>query len=876
MPEKSKPRVKKAPTKKKAPSVLKPKVVAKKVATKRVKAVKPKIAAKRPTATVKPKVATKRSIPVKPKAVAKQGKKPAKKTPKQTGEVTLPTAVSRTALARSVKLRTAFDAYVNRSVYIVAYVSAACFLLVGCSFIYSNWLVAATDAVALKAQLISASSSDTSGSGSIDPLLVGDGSVNEVLKIESPRFDFLTTIPDNITENFKVTFEALFASNVRVKLVEVGGQHTILLPLEVLLDSKYRTIIPVGQVPHGYYELRVAFYPDDGSGLQIKSSKVFFMGSELEEDIFNGKVVSDNSGSSSDSSGTGGGEAASTDPVVVAVDETIDKTVDPVLTTDDSEVVRETTDTANQLAEPVESVADDTAETDAAVAPVKTQEPVLAPITPFQLLKPLTTVLSKTAVLQVSVPTEYGFVELYVRPLQAKEYRFLGLANKRLDGWKFVFDTVNLPNGDYEFQARARFDGQNFSSNAITLRVKNEATVMVAETSPLPTTEVVTTEVKLVTSEPVSREFLDTDTVDLRTLEQLESAVLNETDQVFQDNRTEIEDLLKRYAAALQTGDQVLIDTIKRELTAKREEIALQAIQNERTRDIADDIDVQLAWRLETLQERVTLFEDIRRERSGGSTAVDTDGDGISDFDEVKLYQTDPTLADSDNDGVSDGVEIAKGYNPVSAEPEAVIIFESPRESLGLERSDTLIVSMVTPVVTESTAAQEAKPVRAQISGTALPNSFVTLYIYSSPTVVTIKTDADGSFSYTFDRELEDGRHDVYVAVTDNAGAIVAQSKPFTFVKRAEAFTPVDAAESDVAVTETLVDSSQALYNTVFGLAILALGIILLMLGMSLRHPAATKKTLATSVDVDENSDTFSVEAETDTTTAAPVTKSEV
>lgn len=37
---------------------------------------------------------------------------------------------------------------------------------------------------------------------------------------------------------------------------------------------------------------------------------------------------------------------------------------------------------------------------------------------------------------------------------------------------------------------------------------------------------------------------------------------------------------------------------------------------------------------------------------------ADTDGDGLTDFDEVTLYGTDPTLADTDADGLDDGEEI--------------------------------------------------------------------------------------------------------------------------------------------------------------------------------------------------------------------------
>jgi hypothetical protein len=46
---------------------------------------------------------------------------------------------------------------------------------------------------------------------------------------------------------------------------------------------------------------------------------------------------------------------------------------------------------------------------------------------------------------------------------------------------------------------------------------------------------------------------------------------------------------------------------------------------------------------------------------------ADTDGDGLRDGDEVKVYRTDPMRADTDGDGVSDGTEVSKGSNPLNA-----------------------------------------------------------------------------------------------------------------------------------------------------------------------------------------------------------------
>lgn len=44
--------------------------------------------------------------------------------------------------------------------------------------------------------------------------------------------------------------------------------------------------------------------------------------------------------------------------------------------------------------------------------------------------------------------------------------------------------------------------------------------------------------------------------------------------------------------------------------------------------------------------------------------AADTDGDGLSDYDEVYIYHTDPAKADTDGDGLSDAFEIEHGLDP--------------------------------------------------------------------------------------------------------------------------------------------------------------------------------------------------------------------
>lgn len=45
---------------------------------------------------------------------------------------------------------------------------------------------------------------------------------------------------------------------------------------------------------------------------------------------------------------------------------------------------------------------------------------------------------------------------------------------------------------------------------------------------------------------------------------------------------------------------------------------------------------------------------------------LDSDGDGLTDRDEIEKYYTDPQKVDTDQDGFTDKEEIDNGYNPLA------------------------------------------------------------------------------------------------------------------------------------------------------------------------------------------------------------------
>ena len=59
------------------------------------------------------------------------------------------------------------------------------------------------------------------------------------------------------------------------------------------------------------------------------------------------------------------------------------------------------------------------------------------------------------------------------------------------------------------------------------------------------------------------------------------------------------------------------------------------------------------------------LHGGILPDDGGGVSDVDTDGDGLTDSDEINIHKTDPNNPDTDGDGIRDGDEVANGTDPM-------------------------------------------------------------------------------------------------------------------------------------------------------------------------------------------------------------------
>lgn len=87
---------------------------------------------------------------------------------------------------------------------------------------------------------------------------------------------------------------------------------------------------------------------------------------------------------------------------------------------------------------------------------------------------------------------------------------------------------------------------------------------------------------------------------------------------------------------------------------------------------------------------------------------IDTDHDGLNDYDEVYIYHTSSYLADTDSDGVSDKTEIERGTDPLCDEKKNNCAAETLSATASPSSTGELISSPVANVATPEDLINQA------------------------------------------------------------------------------------------------------------------------------------------------------------------------
>ena len=189
---------------------------------------------------------------------------------------------------------------------------------------------------------------------------------------------------------------------------------------------------------------------------------------------------------------------------------------------------------------------------------------------------------------------------------------------------------------------------------------------------------------------------------------------------------------------------------------------------------------------LETLSGTIHDQAQALKAEGGDLMYKDSNHDGISDYDSVNVYHIDPDkpspVSTYQGSTVTAGEKVALGFDPT----QAALVKVEPQQPVAVSGS-TSAPKVASAYTVDAINLNPDKKV--ELAGAALPNSYVTIYIYSTPIIVTVKTDGNGQWHYTVDKELDTGTHTIYTATVDNSGKILAQSPGIVFTKTAEAAT---------------------------------------------------------------------------------------
>ena len=103
--------------------------------------------------------------------------------------------------------------------------------------------------------------------------------------------------------------------------------------------------------------------------------------------------------------------------------------------------------------------------------------------------------------------------------------------------------------------------------------------------------------------------------------------------------------------------------------------------------------------------------------------------------------------------------------------------------------------------------------------GKTRPNTLVTLYIFSNPIIVTLKSDKNGNWSYERDKKIETGKHSAFATIYDDGVTRRSDVSNFFIAKNSV---------GNLVLKKTNFDSLY-MYGAILGIVI-AFGIVILFM----------------------------------------------
>lgn len=462
-------------------------------------------------------------------------------------------------------------------------------------------------------------------------------------------------------------------------------------------------------------------------------------------------------------------------------------------------------------------------------------------------------VITETTKIELKVENAQS-VEFYIQRPEDMLPIYLGQGSKKENRWRLELRPLGIPNGEYELFAQITNDIGQYNSGkkkiTVKARVKHDTQkdAVVREEVKQASQEIKNQEAAIETAKqevmesgveaPVVEDFVETVSRE-QTLEKQITKATKESSAIesaVSQTEEEINQLPGNPVGLVKEDKQAILKShqSKKAETEKRIAVSKSSLKEakEKKEEIKTSVSAEKQNELQKLEELVIGIEKAKTEQTQFLTK-DTDQDGLTDQEEIRLG-TSPVNPDSDEDGFLDGTETQAGYDPLKLGPDDKVIYQDPQK-VPPQKTDTYKVERIEKI--------EILDGRSGLKfvGQAIPNSFVTLYVFSLPLIVVVKADSNGRWEYTLDKPLPDGEHKVYAAVTNNRGQVEARSEVFVFYKAGEkVFRIFQSPEAALVSPAAVLQKSFGFL--IVSIVMLALGIALTIIGIITRRKAEKAK----------------------------------
>jgi len=441
--------------------------------------------------------------------------------------------------------------------------------------------------------------------------------------------------------------------------------------------------------------------------------------------------------------------------------------------------------------------------------------------------------------IEIQIPETPGIeienVEIYLRQPSSLTEIYAGKGEKKDKIFEFDLNTEQFPNGQYFLFLKISSSLGEYKSQEIQFEIENKVEEKKEEREKIKE-EVGPKMESLKETEKKAEKIIDEakSEIEKATTEAVPEVKKEVSQKIKEEIEPKIKEMKEKVEKEVEAKEATKISQIQREKESLKNEIAKKSLESvekritqlppkEKEKIEATKNEIQKKIE-ETLNKAETQFKEIAKEKKEIYPAAfkDSDQDGLSDWQEV-ILDTNPFNPDTDGDGYLDGIEYKSGFDPKKPGLADKILWQDPREKGKV--GERVAIEKV-----------EITDKKLKIIGQGVPNSFVTIYIFTKPIVALAKVNENGFFEYVLDKELADGTHTVYVALTNNKGEIEEKSAPYTFLQTQGKILKI----SEIPTAEVAAPPSEALKRSflvlVLGLIALSFGIGFFVMGLAIQR----------------------------------------